>query len=576
MKVTFVVPVFNTHHKLLQICVNSILHTVADQHELILIDDASTNPKTLEFLDKCRKNDTYNINVLTNNENCGVSYSLNKGISSAKGDYISPVDHDDLIIPSGFKVAEKHIKYFCSPWVYTNEIQVDTKGYLIRSLHKPVYSKQLLRSLMYLNHLQVFSKDLFETIGGYREGLEGSQDHDLALRMTKLYDPLHVPSFGYQWRIMKETQSRHDWKVSEDSVNSSIQALSDYFMSTGQLANITVAQQGYPVYKSRVVQNDSASVSIIIPAKLGTTREINGEQVVLLENCLEAIKNTIYEPNGSEVTNRKVECILVINENDNTNDGQKLLKQYHLPGKIIKDVSPFNFSRKCNLGATHASGNILVFLNDDTEILTNDWLIDVKSLLSEEDVACLGGMLLNQDGTVQSCGDNVGLNSATHYVPYPDPMNEGDPMHRYWADHETTSVTGAFFCCRKTLFFDFEGFREVFNNSFQDVDFCLRVRTQGFRCLISPHIKLIHYESSSRNPEVDIETLGALLSFHHRLISGSDEYQLWAYQPVKASWTSLAGGIHKLLQVRNMVYTILRNIRKLLPSPRKRFGNLIN
>ena len=231
MNVTFVVPVFNTDHRILRICINSILHAAADGHEIVIIDDGSTNSNTLDFLDRCKSSNQYAITILNNQENSGVSYSLNKGIATAKGHYIAPIDHDDLLIPSGFQVAMKHIQYFKSPWVYTNELQIDAKGYLVRSLHKPQYSKQLLRSLMYINHLQIFSTDLVKALGGYRDGLEGSQDHDLALRMTESHDPLHVPSFAYQWRIMKETQSRQDWKVSKESVASSIQALSDHYKS---------------------------------------------------------------------------------------------------------------------------------------------------------------------------------------------------------------------------------------------------------------------------------------------------------------------------------------------------------
>ena len=179
------------------------------------------------------------------------------------------------------------------------------------------------------------------------------------------------------------------------------------------------------------------------------------------------------------------------------------------------------------------TGEILVFLNDDTEFISKDWIPDVVSLLMENNVACVGGMLLNEDQTVQSCGDNVSLNSATHYDPNPSADNEGDPFHRYHADHETTSITGAFLCCRKSIFLTLDGFNEVFSNSFQDVDFCLRARRRGLRCLLSPHIKLFHYESSSRNPHVDDETLSALLSFHADLIAQKDEFALWAYQPVR-------------------------------------------
>lgn len=575
MKVTFVVPVFNTDYRILRICINSILHAAANQHEVVIIDDASTNAETIDFLSRCEQSQSQNITILKNLENSGVSYSLNKGIVSANGDYIAPIDHDDLVIPSGFEVAVKHILYYGSQWVYTDELQVDTKGYLIRSLHKPAYSKQLLRSIMYINHLQIFSKSLVESIGGYRDGLEGSQDHDLALRMTELHDPLHVPSFAYQWRIMKETQSRRDWKVTEESVASSIRALSDHYHSIGHTAVIEAVKDGLSVYKSRIKSSGSPSFSIIIPTKLGTTRNVSGVTISLLENCLESIRDTAYTSGATNNPQYSFECILVINEDDDQIVGDQLLKQFELNGKTINDSGQFNFSRKCNLGATHSSGDILVFLNDDTKFLTKNWLEDVASLLTEEDVACLGGMLLHPDSTVQSCGDNIGLNSAVHYDPHPDPMKEGDPMHRYWADHETTSVTGAFFCCRKQLFLDLEGFKEVFSNSFQDVDFCLRARAQKLRCLISPHIKIIHYESSSRNPEVDIETLEALRSFHLRLISGKDGYQLWAYQPVRVNWLTPTGIIHKIAQIRNMMYLLLRSIRRLSPFPRERFEPMI-
>ena len=345
MNVTFVVPVFNTDHRILRICINSILHSAGGEHEIVIIDDGSTNPKTLDFLERCKVNNQYAITILKNQENCGVSYSLNKGIAAAKGGYIAPVDHDDLVVPSGFQVAMKHIHYFKSPWVYTNEMQIDAKGYLVRSLHKPRYSKQLLRSLMYINHLQIFSTDLVRTVGGYRDGLEGSQDHDLALRMTELHDPLHVPSFAYQWRIMKETQSRKDWKVSKESVASSIRALSDHYTSIGYTAVIDSATDGYSVYKSRIAPKNSLRVSIVIPTKLGTTRNIDGKEVVLLENCLDSIRNTTYHDVNNDASHLSFECILVINENDDQEVGSLLLKQYGLDGKVVSELTLFLFIR---------------------------------------------------------------------------------------------------------------------------------------------------------------------------------------------------------------------------------------
>ena len=570
MKVSFVVPVFNTNHRILQICINSILHSIIGRHELIIVDDGSTNNETIGFVERCRTDKNYNITVLSNSDNRGVSYSLNRAIDAATGRYIAPVDHDDLVIQSGFQIAVKHLEYYDCEWAYTNEMQVDAKGYLIRGLYKPAYSKQLLRSTMYINHLQIFSKNLFETVGGYREGYEGSQDHDLALRMTNFCEPKHVPYFAYQWRIMKKTQSRQDWAVSSHSVNSSIKALKDYYHDLGKQHHIEVAKKGFAVYKCRSLPKIMPTFSIIIPTKLGTTRTIDGSTIELLDQCLNSISETLSQNNEIDSEVYSFECLLIVNEDDDLNYGQVILDKHRLPGRPIRDSGNFNFSRKCNLGAEQAFGEILIFLNDDTKIISTNWITDIVSLLSDNETACVGGMLLNPDGTVQSCGDNVSLNSAIHYNPHPDPSSEGDPMHRYWADHETTSITGAFLSCRKNLFFEVGPFNEAFSNSFQDIDFCLRVGDRGLNCVISPHIKIIHYESSTRNPTVDIETIEALRSFHQLTMYGKGKYSLWAYQPIKVRWFSKSGAIHYLGKLRNLGFKIIKDLLRLYPYPRRR------
>ena len=200
---------------------------------------------------------------------------------------------------------------------------------------------------------------------------------------------------------------------------------------------------------------------------------------------------------------------------------------------MVCDEPGFHFARKCNLGAQQSSGDILVFLNDDTDLQTIGWTSHVISLLQENDVACVGGMLLNADRSVQSCGDNVGRNSAVHYAPKPSASSVGDMMHRYIADHETTSITGAFLCCKKDTFMTMDGFSTTFPNSFQDVDFCLRARRKGMRCITSPHVRLLHFESASRNPEVDMVTLWLIRKFHQDLMGPLDSFALYQYEVPK-------------------------------------------
>ena len=185
-------------------------------------------------------------------------------------------------------------------------------------------------------------------------------------------------------------------------------------------------------------------------------------------------------------------------------------------------------------------------------------------------------MLLNADGTVQSCGDRVGWSAADHYMPDSNAGNVGDPMQRYLVDHETCSVTGAFFCCRKKTFWKFDGFSMAFPNSYQDVDFCLRTRKEKMRCITSPMIRLTHFESSSRDPTVDPETLRALRLFHSPQIIALDKYQLWRYQKPRVRILSLSG----LLRLRSLIrqrvkLLIIKIIRFSWRRPRTRWPQLI-
>jgi len=576
MKTSFVVPVYNTDYKFLRICVNSVLHTLKDKHELVLVDDASDRDETLHFLERCSTSSVYNIKVIRNSENCGVCYSLNKAIQSSTGDLIAPVDHDDLIDPRGISLAFRYQSYFKARWLYTDEVQVDELGYRINNFFKPKFCKQLLRSVMYINHLQLFSRELFNKVACYREGFEGSQDHDLALRMSEIVEPHHVRGIAYHWRISSDTQSRKQFRVNPQITARSIQALSEHLERLGHTPEISIARDGSSTYQTRIAPKQKLKASIIIPCRLGTHRLINGEEINLLEHCLQSVKTTVIDIEETAEMITTLEVILVLNHEDDTTWANAVLQKHGLDGFSVNDDPDFNFARKCNLGAKRATGDILIFLNDDVQLLTDGWIGDVVSLLSEEDVASVGGILLNADGTVQSCGDRVGQGSADHYVPDPIPSNVGDPMQRYVVDHETSSVTGAFFCCRKSIFEKLSGFSLAFPNSYQDVDFCLRAQAEKLRCLIAPRIRLFHFESSSRDPTVEEETLLSLRLFHSPQITELDQFQLWRYQKIRVRLLSISG----LRRLRSTVYQemmlIIKNIiRYCWRKPRNRHPQII-
>ncbi|HJL57256.1 MAG TPA: glycosyltransferase [Arenicellales bacterium] len=573
MQVSFLVPVYNTDPAVLTLCVNSVLKAAADRHQVVIVDDASDREETRAFLSRCGEAKLANLKLLRNDTNAGVSYALNQAAAVASGDLLAPVDHDDVVVSQGFAQTLRCLDYYQASWVYSDEIQVDANGFLIRRMFKPDYSPQLLRSIMYINHLQVFSRELFERVGGYREGFEGSQDHDLALRMSEQVEPVHAETIAYHWRILEQTQSRSGEQLSAQTVDHGQRALREHFARLQHEAAVEPVlfrrrpdSQPAPVgvYRSRLRCTRVPAISIVIPCQLGTKRKVNGIELTLLDHCLESIRRSLPLQDSPGPESPQVQIVLVLNHGDDVRQARELIEYHGLEGLAVCDESGFDFARKCNLGTRQASGDVLVFLNDDTELQTNGWTADVISLLEEDDVACVGGMLLNADLSVQSCGDNVGRNSAVHYAPHPSADNVGDAMHRYLADHETTSVSGAFLCCRKSTFNEFGGFSRAFPNSFQDVDFCLRARARGMRCITTPGIRLLHFESATRDAEVDFETLSGLRSFHGPGLAGTDRYALWRYQPIYFSVFSYNGLKFRAFLLARVFVRAARRVEKAL------------
>ena len=238
MQVSFLIPVYNTDPAVLTLCVNSVLKAAADHHQVVMVDDASSNPETLAFLERCDRAGLTNLKMIRTADNAGVSHALNVAATEASGDFLAPVDHDDVVVSQGFSQMLRCLRYHRASWVYSDEIQVDANGFLIRRMYKPEYSPQLLRSLMYINHLQLFSQEIFRKVGGYREGFEGSQDHDLALRMSEAVEPVHAETIAYHWRILEETQSRSGEQMDLKTIDHSQQALREHFSRMGQPASV--------------------------------------------------------------------------------------------------------------------------------------------------------------------------------------------------------------------------------------------------------------------------------------------------------------------------------------------------
>jgi len=584
MLTSFLIPVYNTELAVLRLCINSVLKAAGNEHEVIVVDDASDKAETREFLSRCESSNLENLKLLRNRENSGVSYSLNKAAESSTGVLYAPVDHDDMVVSTGFEQMLFYQTYYGLTWAYSDEYQISYKGLVINRMYKPTYCPQLLRSVMYINHLQLIPNTLFESVGGYRESFEGSQDHDLALRLSEKTTPIHVETIAYLWRRGKTSLSVEDGRIQDFSIEASKRALKEHFARLGRVGDITpyylrprpdLPEQPTGTFISRIQPQSIPKLSIIIPCKLGTTLRLSGSEITVLPHCLQSLRRTLPETFEPTMESPEVEIVLVLNHDDDVQHANELLTKYDFKGESYCDSEGFNFARKCNLGAQLASGDILVFLNDDIDLQTVGWTSHVISLLQEKDVGCVGGMLLNVDLTVQSCGDNIGRSSAVHYAPEPIASSVGDAMHRYIADHETTSVTGAFFCCRRETFETLNGFSLAFPNSFQDVDFCLRARNRHLRCIVSPHVRLLHFESVTRNPSVDRPTLDALRQIHASSMAPLDPFALHRYEKINVPVFTYTGIRYYLGQCKRLLKWVIAIVFfYLLPGPRHPRGVL--
>ena len=359
MRTSFLIPVYNTDLAILRLCINSVLKAAGDEHEVIVVDDASSGAETREFLSRCKTSGIANLKVLRNSENNGVSYSLNKAAHAATGVLYAPVDHDDMVVAPGFQQMMRYQVYYGLSWAYSDEQQITFKGFPKLHMYKPCYSPQLLRSVMYINHLQLIPKHLFELVGGYREGFEGSQDHDLALRLSEQATPIHVDVVAYLWRRASITHSVEHGRIGELSIKASQRSLEEHFARLGLSATVTPHQlrpshdlpaQPTGTFISRIQPALVPKVSIIIPCKLGTAAKIKENTIVVLEHCLQSIRRSIPESDIPTAESPDVEIILVLNHSDDSQEADRIIQKFGLQGVSICDEPGFNFARKCNLG----------------------------------------------------------------------------------------------------------------------------------------------------------------------------------------------------------------------------------
>ena len=498
LKPTFsiIMPVYNTDEKFLIEAIASVQYQLYPHWELCIANDASTYPYIKNILDQtCASDDR--IKVSHRPINGHISLASNSAIELANGEFLIFMDHDDLLSEIAlYMVAEEINSYPEASLIYSDEDKIDENGRRYDPHFKPDWNFDFFMSYGYLCHLIAIKKSIVKEIGGFRSGVEGAQDYDLLLRSLHMIDDQqkirHIPHILYHWRAYPgSTALRTDEKPYAHLAG--LNALKDYW----KIKNPSVqVQDGIFNCTYRLqfpITSPLPLVSILLPTAGGFN---------VLKRCLESIRSK---------TNYLNYEILV----DNGNKDAKVFKYLEALEKnwvlrLIRKNRPeneqFNYSKIVNNLSEFSKGKILVLLNDDTEVISPNWLDEIVRQTLRPDIGVVGVKLLYPNKKVQHAGVILGVGGDTggHAFRF---IDDSDPGYlcRAQVSLNLSAMTGACVALRKDVFRDVGGLEEELAVTCNDVDLCLNVRQQGLRNLWLSHIKLFHNESTSRGLDDSIE-----------------------------------------------------------------------
>jgi len=489
--ISVIMPTYNSNPRWLKEAIESVRNQIYPNWELCIADDASTKQSHLKVLYDYQKFDS-RIKVLLRKENGHISEASNSAIEIANGDFLALFDHDDVLPPDAlFWVADSINKNPQAAIIYSDEDKIDMKGKRLEPYFKCDWNYSLFLSQNLVSHLGVFRTDVVKTIGGFRKGFEGSQDYDLALRAIELVDEsqiVHIPRALYQWRIHPDSTAKSSGKKPY-AVLSARKAIQEHLQRKHTDATVEIL----PIQMYRVkfqLPEKKPSVSIIIPTK-------NNKSV--LEKCINSLI--------SKTTYPYFEVLIVDNGSDEP-ETLELLKALSDNRKIriVKDARSFNFSAINNQAAQQSDDEYLCFLNDDTEIISSDWLGEMMSQAIQPGVGAVGAKLLYPDGTLQHGGVILGIGGVCSHAHKGFPGKDPGYFSRAALVQEFSAVTAACMLVKKTIFLEAGLFDEVnLAVAFNDIDFCLRIRAAGYRIVWTPYSELYHHESKSRGDDLTQE-----------------------------------------------------------------------
>lgn len=481
-KISIVVPMYNTKFSYFVELIDSINNQTYQNFEVCLADSSKIPDVQIQkYIQELNSSKIVYKNI---SQNLGISENTNVAISFSTGDYVAFCDHDDVISINALYEVVKAINSSDADFIYTDE-DILENGIRKNPHFKPDFSPDLLTSYNYICHLCVVKRKLFDEVGLLNKEFDGAQDYDFVLRATeKAKNIVHIPKVLYHWRA-HETSTSYNSSAKEYVYMAGKRAIEEHFKRINIKAKVEILDEpGRYRVKYDVIGNPK--ISIIIP---------NKDSKSDLKKCIDSILKSSYQ---------NYEIVIVEN-----NSKTKEIFDYY--DKIQKDndnikvvsikIDKFNYSLINNFGVKNSKGEYIVLLNNDTKVLSNDWMEEMLGICQRDDVGIVGAKLLYPDFKVQHAGVVVGIGGVAGHVNVNIAENEEGYFSRANVINNFSAVTAACLMIKRSIFEKIDGLDENLQVAFNDIDLCMKVRKLKYLIVFTPYAKLMHYESKTRGSE---------------------------------------------------------------------------
>ncbi len=483
--ISIAVPAYKTPGVFLRQMLDSVRAQTYGNWELCIANASPGEEEMGKILREYAKKDP-RIRWMDLKENLGISENTNAAFAMAQGEFVGLLDHDDLLAPNALYEVVKAINETKDvDVVYTDEDKVTADlSEHFQPHFKPDFNLDLLRSNNYICHFFVVRRSILAKTGGFRKEFDGAQDHDLIFRCTEQAREIaHVPEILYHWRTHRESTADNPASkmYAYDAGKRAIEA----HLARMQVQGTVSHTPDYGFFRVKYPVQGSPLVSVIIP---------NKDETETLRSCIRSLKeNTTY----------KNFEILIIENNSTTKEIFSYYKELSQEEniRIFNWKKEFNYSAINNFGARKARGEYLLFLNNDIQVITPDWMEEMLGVCQREEVGAAGVKLIYPDNTIQHAGCVIGIGGIAGHMFVDMPAERSGYLHKASLLQDMSAVTAACMMIKRSVFQKVKGFTEELAVAFNDVDLCLKVRREGYLIVYDPYARLYHMESKTRGAE---------------------------------------------------------------------------